>query len=383
MRRSSVASADVIIVGGGVAGLSVARVLAEKQLRVLLLERELRLATQASGNNAAIFRPLEHDAASALLPRRSRELLEAWFGPALLEITGLVLVSRAVEPVSSLARAAACADVAHSMLDVSQLRSLAPSLAGGEAAHGLLLHGGGVLDVPAFTAGLARQAREMGAELRTHVAVRAFTQTSGRITGVTLADGEQLSAPNVIVAAGAWNAGLGEVSGAALPLIPMRRHLVELRTRIDVAASEPVVWRLEDEVYYRKHRSGVLASPCDETRTRLAVSSSAPVVSDANASSMLNDKLQRVAPALADGSIVRAWACLRTFADDRELVVGPDPRVTGLFWFGGLGGRGMSVAPAAAEVLAACLLNEALPPAAAGLSPARLLSDQSSADRTA
>jgi glycine/D-amino acid oxidase-like deaminating enzyme len=87
---------DAIIVGGGVAGLSVARVLAEKKRRVLLLEREPQLASQASGNNAAIFRPLERDAASAELPRRSRQLLEAWFGPGLLEVTGLVLVSEAV-----------------------------------------------------------------------------------------------------------------------------------------------------------------------------------------------------------------------------------------------------------------------------------------------
>ena len=114
MRRSTVDSADVIIVGGGVAGLSAARVLAEKKVRVLLLEREPRLATQASGNNAAIFRPFEHEAASALLPRRSRQLLDGWFGPTLLEITGLVLVSHAADPVSRLAAAARSGGVAHS-----------------------------------------------------------------------------------------------------------------------------------------------------------------------------------------------------------------------------------------------------------------------------
>jgi D-arginine dehydrogenase len=383
MRRSAVASADVIIVGGGVAGLSAARALAEKKLRVLLLEREPQLATQASGNNAAIFRPFEHEAASALLPRRSRQLLEAWFGTALLEITGLVLVSHAAEPVSLLAAAAMSGGVAHSVLDGSQLRALAPSLAGGEARHALLLHEGGVLDVPALTTGLARQARAMGAELRTNVAVQAFTQARGRITGVTLAGGEQLAASSVIVAAGAWNASLGEVSGAEMPLVPLRRHLIELETHAAIAAAEPVVWRLEDEVYYRKQGSGVLASPCDESRATLTVSSSAPAISDASAAVTLNDKLQRTAPELADGSIVRAWACLRTFAHDRELVLGSDPRVQGLYWFGGLGGRGMSVAPAAAEWLSACVLGEAVPPAAAALSPARLLSAQSSADRTA
>jgi glycine/D-amino acid oxidase-like deaminating enzyme len=87
---------------------------------------------------------------------------------------------------------------------------------------------------------------------------------------------------------------------------------------------------------------------------------------------MLNEKLARTAPGLAGGSIVRAWACFRTFAADRELVVGPDPRLRGLHWFGGLGGRGMSVALAAAEILRAHVLGESLPLQAAAVSPARL-----------
>lgn len=106
-------TAGVIVVGGGVAGLSAARQLAHKKLRVLLLERQPRLATQASGNNAAIFRPREHDAASAELPRRSCQLLERWFGPELLEVTGLVLVSQAADPATRLAAAAASGGLAH------------------------------------------------------------------------------------------------------------------------------------------------------------------------------------------------------------------------------------------------------------------------------
>lgn len=372
MRSSPAApSADVIIVGGGVAGLAAARVLAERKLRVVLLEREPRLASQASGNNAAIFRTLEHDAESAVFPRRSRELLEAWFGPDLLERTGLLLVSEAEPEVRRLQEAAVLAGVPHQRLDASELRSLAPSLAGGQPRCGLLVQDSGILDVPRFTTGLAEQARGLGAELRTSVAVRSIAHAAGKITGVTLSDGTPLAAGSVIVAAGAWNASLGEAAGTDVPLVPFRRHLVELRTPVDVAASEPVVWRIEDEVYYRKQGAGVLASPCDERSARLAIDASAPSASDASATVTLNEKLSRTAPALTDGSIVRAWACFRTFAVDRELVVGPDARVKGLHWFGGLGGRGMSVALAAAEILRACVLGESLPRRAAAVSPAR------------
>ena len=54
-----------------------------------------------------------------------------------------------------------------------------------------------------------------------------------------------------------------------------------------------------------------------------------------------------IAPDLGVRQVRSYWACLRTFAPDRDLVVGPDPRIEGLSWFGGLGGRGMSVAIAA------------------------------------
>jgi glycine/D-amino acid oxidase-like deaminating enzyme len=375
-------TADVIVVGGGVAGLSAALVLAEHKLRVLLVERGPALASEASGNNAAIFRPLEHNVASAELPRRSLQLLEDWFGGGLLEPTGLVLVSSGASSVLELADVAARAGVAHDMLDKHQLHSLAPSLLDGEAAHGLLLRDGGVLDVPRFTAQLATRARSLGAELRTDVAVGGLTREHDRVTGVALLDGSQLTAACVIVAAGAWNCRLGETAGLGLPFIPLRRHLVELRAPVALASREPVVWRLEDEVYYRTHGADVLASPCDETHPRAFAAGISAAHSDAahkmdsqpdpSAIPLLREKLQRLAPSLARGSIVRAWACLRTFADDRELIVGPDPRVQGLHWFGGLGGRGMSVAPAAAEWLAAHVLGFTLPPQAAAVSAARL-----------
>jgi D-arginine dehydrogenase len=230
-----------------------------------------------------------------------------------------------------------------------------------------------VIDVPGFTSGLATQAQALGAEIQTAVAVRSIAVAGGRITGVTLADGTLLAAGSVVVAAGAWNASLGHASGAALPLVPMRRHLVELTTEANVSRAEPAIWRLEDEVYYRKQGAGVLASPCDETSARIDVASASPSAADPAAKSLLHAKLARLAPSLAGGAVVRAWSCLRTFASDRELVVGADPRVQGLYWFGGLGGRGMSVAPAAAEWLAMCIRGEAPPPQAAVAAPSRLV----------
>lgn len=340
---------EVIIVGGGVAGLSAAALLSPHR-RVILLEREPQLASHASGVNAAIHQPLEHDQESARLARRSRELLRELCGAEVLERCGLLLVSRDQAGIDDYARTARAERLDVELLSGAALSERVPALRDGEAAHGLLLRDGGVIDLSLLIPSLAARARERGAVLRTSAEVAAI-ERADHVTGVRLRTGERFSASHVVIAAGAWSADLARSLGLELPLTPMRRHLAQLRTT-HAAAKEPVVWRIEDEVYFRPEASGVLASPCDEE----AWTAEVPPSDQAQLQS-LTHKLARTAPRLASAEVERAWACLRTFAPDRELVIGADPRLQGLHWLCGLGGRGMSVATGAAELLVEQIVN--------------------------
>jgi D-arginine dehydrogenase len=109
----------------------------------------------------------------------------------------------------------------------------------------------------------------------------------------------------------------------------------------------PTVWRVDVPTYFRPEAGGVLASPCDEQPWEPGIPPTDPAALEA-----LAVKLGEIAPPLGGARVLRSWACLRTMTADQEPVVGEDPRVRGLYWIAGLGGRGMSCGVGAAELLA-------------------------------
>ena len=135
----------------------------------------------------------------------------------------------------------------------------------------------------------------------------------------------------------------------------LRRHLALLEG--DPERAGTTVWRFgKGQVYYRPESGGVLASPCDETPFEPCLPPA-----DGAALEALASLLEPVAPELVEAPVRTSWACLRTYAHDRELVLGPDPRVSGLVWMAGFGGRGMTVAVGAAELCANAMNGRADP----------------------
>ncbi len=357
--------ADVLVVGGGIAGLSVSWHLARAGVRVRLLEREPLLASHASGRNAAIFRHVEQTPCHTALALRSLHLLsELGLEEPILRTGALYVAARpAVTEFVATAQRAAVSCVS---LHDRELSLCSPGLrARLSAAH---VPGDGVLDIHAVCQTLARRARSEGAVLEVGAEVLRVQTRAERVTGVELADGRVLASDVVLLAAGAWAADLGRGCGASLPLVPHRRHLALLEVSPGLSRG-PLVWRLDPggEVYFRPESGGMLVSPCDEQPWAAGVP---PTELDTGA---LGLRLGAIAPSLARGAVRRAWACLRTQTLDREPVIGEDPRCPGLFWLGALGGRGMTCGLAAGEVAADCVLGRVHD--FARLAPSRCLRD--------
>jgi D-arginine dehydrogenase len=165
--------------------------------------------------------------------------------------------------------------------------------------------------------------------------------------------GGTLLADAVVNAAGAWADEVAELFGARpCGLRPLRRTIAIARTERPVSPTWPLVAAVDEGCYFRPEGPHVLISPADETPSEPC--DARPDEADV---ALAIERVNEVTD-LAIQSIVTAWAGLRSFAPDRNPVVGFDVDVPGLFWLAGQGGYGIQTAPALARLAAALLRDD-------------------------
>lgn len=349
-----------IVIGAGIAGLATAwRLCARGVGPITVLEREPLAFSHSSARNAAIFRPLEESHSHVRLVERSSELFEA-LSPdqPIVRRTGLCLTANDADDLTTLRSTGDALQVPYEHLTTDDLVRRCPAVHGGRAREGLWLPDGGVIDIHQVSELLRHELQQAGVEMKLAHEVRALTRTNDTLTGVELDSGVHLPAEHVVLAAGAWAAQLGSSAGAPLPLTPHRRHLSLLlpTTEHRLNAAHPVVWNVSTGIYFRPESGGVLACPGDHEPTAPGV----PLVNDAILATLAQE-LPLEAPIFSLYAAARPWACLRTMSDTHETVLGPDPRLGGLYWLAGLGGHGMSAGLGAADYLADAIVGNPLP----------------------
>lgn len=359
-------TAEVVVVGAGLAGAATAFFLSLAGCRdVLVLEREPLPGMHASGRNAAMLVTPHVSAGLDPMAEESRRFFLAppppFAGP-LLRRTGSLLTGRGPEWWRLRT------DPRGQAITPEEARARVPALDPAALEGALWSPEDGVIDVHALLSGYLVGARRGGARVETGVGVLGLRASGGRIAGVETSAGP-VQAPVVVNAAGARAGELGAAADLALPLTPFRRHLGASVPSEAVDPGWPIVWDLSDPFYCRPESGGLLMSPCDEEPHPPG-----EVLPTATGAEQIALKTSRLLPGLSGLRLGRVWACLRTFAADRAPVVGPDPRVQGLYWVAGLGGQGVSLSPAVGRLAARLIHGE--PPGSSPmgtLSPARLL----------
>ena len=332
---------DIVIVGGGVAGLSLAAHLAGAA-GVVLLEAEDALGFHASGRSAALFAP-HYGAPTVKALSLASDAHYRDTDPAVLLDRGIMVVGRAEDAA---AFEADCADLGLDRITLAEARARVPILNPETTAFAAQSERAWDVDTDLVLQGFARSARAQGAVLRTRAPVQGLAR-AGDGWEVTVPDGV-LRARVVVNAAGAWADALARIAGVApLGLRPLRRSMARLPAPggHDVAGW-PMVLGAGERWYAKPDAGALIVSPADTD----------PVEPhDAWADDMvLAEGLARYEEMVTEPvtRVTASWAGLRSFTRDRTLAIGFAPDAPGFFWLAGQGGYGFQTAPAAAQLAA-------------------------------
>lgn len=350
---------DVIILGAGMAGASLAAELAPHCL-VALVEREDQPGRHATGRSAAMFFESYGNATVRALTRASRAFFDK---PPQGFAEAPLLSPRCALFVCDAPRQEALSAMLHGPDAPPTLRemtlrdalALCPILRPEWLARAAIDESGNDLDVAAIHQGYLRTARRSGAQ----VALDAFETRIDRCPDgwhVLTRVGEFV-APVLVNAAGAWADEVAVQAGVSpIGLQPMRRTALTLPAPPGMDIGKwPLVIDVEEQFYFKPDAGQLLLSPANEDP--MDPCDAAPEELDI---AIAIDRFER-ATTLPVHKVNHRWAGLRSFVRDRGPVAGFDPAAEGFFWLAGQGGYGIQMAPALARAAAALLLGRALP----------------------
>lgn len=354
-------TADILVIGGGMAGVSAAAALSS-DASVILLERETAPGYHSTGRSAAIFvRNYGNETLRALNAASEAPLREA----DVLSSRGELLLAGEQELDALEAHLAGSGGLQR--LTAAEALELCPILRPERIAAAAIERDASDIDVDRLLQGYAKTLRTTGGRIVTNAEARTI-EHRGAWRVDTVAD--VFEAPILVNAAGAWADEIAELAGVRrIGLQPMRRSaaLLPAPDGHDVRGW-PMVGDLSETWYAKPDAGRLMVSPADEDLVE---------PHDAWADDMvLAEGLHRFEQAVTVPvrRVEQSWAGLRSFVCDRTPVAGFAPGTEGFFWLAGQGGYGIQTAPALSRFAADLILGRetVLPQAiASALSPAR------------
>lgn len=363
------ATSDVVIIGGGCMGASVAYHLARRGITdVVLLEREPLLATASTGRNAGGVRHQFSQEANVRLSIESIGLFERFEEAVGVPIDFhqdgylfLLSTERSVGQFRQSVGLQRRLGVEVEWLDARQAAALVPGLDVRGVLGATFCARDGIADPNGVTLGFAGAARQAGAEICRETEALAIEVHGGRIAAVRTNRG-RIATPRVVNAAGAWAGEVARMAGLDVPVRPLRRHIFIAQPPgpdgwvrqgaaggIERVAPETRIMIIDFDTSFYCHREGAnllfgMGDPHEvhgfDTTVRWDL---LPEVVDVAV---------RRLPALADAAVSHAWAGLYEMTPDAMPIVGPASALDGFFVIAGFSGHGFQHSPAAGRVLA-------------------------------
>ena len=345
-------TADVVIVGGGVIGVSIAYHLTLKKAgRIVLLEK----GQVGEGSTSRCAGGIRAQFSTEINVRFSLESLKTFEGfkeefgidPEFRKIGYLFLATseREWEVFRGNRSLQKRFDIPVELLESREIAERWPYLKTDDIRGGTFSPWDGYAGPSEVLSGFASAARKGGAKIHEGEEVTAISVEKGRVTGVLTSAG-RISAPIVVNAAGPYAARVGEMAGARVPVKPLRRQIFITSPFQLSDGSVPLTIDFHRGWYFRPEVDGFLLSgPLDrEPSFNLNIDYEARVEASENA-------VYRV-PAFERAQIVRGWAGLYEISPDNHAILGPYPGIEGFILANGFSGHGFQHSPVVGKVIA-------------------------------
>lgn len=349
--------ADVVVIGGGSTGTSVAFHLAEAGVAVTLVERG-SLGGGSTCRAAGGVRAQFSDEVNIRIANRSLAAFRDFGRRPGWEIdfkqVGYLFVLARQADVEEFERNVTLQNeygVPSRMVDARGVRALSPLVQGDDIIAGAFSPEDGHATPEAVVQGYAVAARRYGAHIRTRCEVHEIVVAGGEITRVVTNQGD-IETCTVVCAAGPWSQQCGAMVGVHLPVTPLRRQVLFTEPMTDLPAELPMTIDFTSSFYFHREGPGLLYG--------MSYTGERPGFDTDTSDNWLPDLMeagQRRAPRVVEAGVKGGWAGLYEMTPDHNAIIGEARGVSRFLYATGFSGHGFLQAPAVGEIVRDLVLN--------------------------
>lgn len=345
-------AADVVVVGGGIMGLSTAWHLAAQGVRNIVVLERADLGSGSSAKPLGGVRANFSDPGNIELGRRSLEAFRRFprqFGVDIgFQQVGYLFLCRSDTEVDDLERATGIQNglgIDSRMVSPQEAAEINPLLDPAALTGASFSPGDGFAAPAAVIAGYAAAAVELGVTILDRTEVLDVQRGTGAIESVTTQRGT-IRTNAVVCCAGAWSARIGAMVGVDLPVTPVRRLIGLTRQRSLPYPRVPFTLDLSTTFYHHNYRNGLLLGISHQQEPGFCREFDHDWLPELNAAAAV------CTPQLENPDLEGGWAGLYENTPDRNALIGEAGELPGFFYATGFSGHGFLQGPAVGELVA-------------------------------
>jgi glycine/D-amino acid oxidase-like deaminating enzyme len=355
-------SADVVVIGAGIVGSSIAfHLTAAGCKNVLIVERETRQGLGSTGKSMGGVRAQFATDVNIRMSLYSIPFFarfeEATGHPSGYKPHGYLFMANNDWHMNYLRKNSARQKVLGlknvALLTPDDIRKILPQIRSDDLIGGSLCPTDGFVDPDSVMTGFMARALDRGAELWRGTEVTGIYTDHATVSGVLTSNGG-VSSPVVVNAAGPWAAGIARMAGVDLPVQPLRRMLIPTEPFPGLPEHLPMMIDMATGWHFRQEGLGLLmawAHPDEQSGFRTEFD-------PAYIEKSLTHAANRV-PDFANLAVNprRCWAGLYEMSPDHHAILGPAPDLRGFYFANGFSGHGVMHSPATGRILADLILQ--------------------------